>query len=375
MVRAVGNFWYEVNPLVTKSPASVPTEEFIRRFERQAVAYRLNDIRDVNWEEHPKWLRDSFFPVLIEGNERPQRRSARHTVQTMSAHLSTKTSLQVERIMEFALDHHAEDEAFHVFNFLIAQQPLRREAVIKWIERYPPFVFALLRAYPPSESNTLPEKTAPLARHIVQNIIRSANDLGIVVLVALEKMSATIAGLQLDEYFDLLMMSALSIRSQQLVQEVLLVLNDCRIGSSVPSPASKYGYKHALAIAFDRAEEAADECPCTEDGKPRKQRSPPTHVRLAFIEGHPHQVKAIVRVDAKTQVRLHSHIRLQAASHPENRWIEAPVLDGVVVQAMKGELNIDVLHPPPPEMENMDWNMYNAGSVGEYCQKITLVAV
>jgi regulator of nonsense transcripts 1 len=33
---------------------------------------------------------------------------------------------------------------------------------------------------------------------------------------------------------------------------------------------------------------------------------------------------------------------------------------------MKGELKIELMHPPPPEMEAMDWNLYNAGIIGEY---------
>ncbi|KAG6889599.1 hypothetical protein C0995_016125 [Termitomyces sp. Mi166 len=123
----------------------------------------------------------------------------------------------------------------------------------------------------------------------------------------------------------------------------------------------EHGHKFALSIAFDRAEEAADECPCDNNGKPRRQRTPPTHVKLSFIADEPDHVRAIVRVDAKTEVRLHSHVRLQAASKATNRWIPAPIMDGLVVQAFKGELKIGLFHPQPPELERMDWNMYHAG--------------
>jgi regulator of nonsense transcripts 1 len=39
-------------------------------------------------------------------------------------------------------------------------------------------------------------------------------------------------------------------------------------------------------------------------------------------------------------------------------------MDGVVTQAFKGELKINLFHPGPPEMEAMDWNLYYAGSIG-----------
>jgi len=129
----------------------------------------------------------------------------------------------------------------------------------------------------------------------------------------------------------------------------------------------KYAYKHALGIAFERAEEAGDECPCDADGNiKRNNRNPPAQCKLHFITGSTSRVKADVRVDARTSVRLHSHVRLKAASHAENKWLGTLVLDGVVYQANVGEYKIELFHPPPPEMEKIDWNMYNAGSVGEY---------
>jgi regulator of nonsense transcripts 1 len=202
---------------------------------------------------------------------------------------------------------------------------------------------------------------------ILSNLIRSANALRVAVLVALEKISGTIAALPPAEYFDLLWLTSGSVRSQELVQEVLLVLNDCRLSHGDNSDvARRYGDKHALAIAFDRAEEAFEECPCDEDGKPRKQRTAPAHTRLSYAEGEALCVRAPIRIDAKSVVRLHSHVRLQAASKPDNRWIESIVLDGVVVQAMKGELKIELMHPPPPEMEEIDWSLYNAGSTGKF---------
>ncbi|KAJ7155081.1 RNA-directed RNA polymerase [Mycena filopes] len=333
----------------------VPTETRVKRFQRQAAPYHLNDIKDITEEE---WLETEPYSAL---------RTVFHprlSADEFQQHLDGANALQLEAMMLFALRYHLDDEVFWIFNHIIAAAPLRRQDVIRWMDTYPPLVFPLLKAYPPVEDFHLPEETSPLATQILNNLIRSANTLRIAVLVALEKISASIAALPLGTYFDLLWLTAGSVRSQELVQEVLLVLNDCRLAHGDASDAArKYGDKRALAIAFDRAEEAFEECPCDEDGKPRKQRTAPAHTRLSYFEGEsPLCVRAPIRIDAKSAVRLHSHVRLQAASKPDNRWIESIVLDGVVVQSMKGELKIELMHPPPPEMEDMDWNLYNAGS-------------
>jgi hypothetical protein len=183
----------------------------------------------------------------------------------------------------------------------------------------------------------------------------------------LEKLAKSIGAMDLDqlEYIDILMLSSLS---KQLVQEVLLVLNDCRLQHS---PEAAYGHKHALGVVFDRAEEAAGECPCNDDGRPRKkQKVPPSHAKVTFA--------LITRKTgkncdhARTSIRLHSHVRLQAASKAENRWLEAPIMDGVVTQASKGELKVNLFHPGPPEMEVMDWNLYDAGSsIGVFSNKFS----
>ncbi|KAJ6450386.1 RNA-directed RNA polymerase [Mycena sanguinolenta] len=335
----------------------VPTENRVRRFERQAAPYHLNDIKDISeedWqdiEKYPVWLKACFHPRLgADGFQR---------------HLDDLSAVQLDQAFYFSLKYHLEDETFWIFNHIIGvdKVPLRRAEVIKWMEAYPPLVFSILKAYPPGEDCLLPDEASPLAAPILYNLIRSANTLRVAVLVALEKISATIAALPLATYFDLLWLTAGSVRSQELVQEVLLVLNDCRVASGDNSDkARRYGEKHALAIAFDRAEEAFEECPCDEDGKPKRQRTAPVHTRLSYVEGEKLCVLAPIRIDAKSPVRLHSHVRLQAASKPDNRWIESIVLDGVVIQSAKGELKIELMHPPPPEMEVMDYNLYHAGS-------------
>ncbi|KAJ8087712.1 hypothetical protein PM082_006548 [Marasmius tenuissimus] len=361
----------------------VPTETYVRRFERERTSYTLNDISQVKWARYPPWMRNVFVPKRNE--------------ERIRAFLTDKPFTDLDKCMELSLTYHAEDELFWIFSFVVSRDdPLPREWISNWMDAHPPLAFVLLKIHPPyEETKRLPSITRPFRFHILQNVIRSANLLGIASLVALEKLAGSIAEMPVEEYFNLLWLAAQSVRAPQLVQEILFVLNDCRAFSPPNidtsstagghSPALRYGHLHALGIVIDRAEEAADECPCDDTGKPRKQRTPPTQTRLQRVEGHPNQVKATIRVDARTSVRLHSHVRLQAASKPERGWVAPIVLDGVVIMSLKGELKVDLMHPPPPEMDPvplpplpegaeddevqeeepkslLDWNLYDAGS-------------
>jgi regulator of nonsense transcripts 1 len=292
------------------------------------------------------------------------------TRETIYQSLRDRGLGDVELILTLSLEYHSEDELFYAFQHLVEREPFPNDVVLSWIDKHPPLVFVSLKTFPPDpDTNTLQGVLRDQAYPILRALVHSANELKIAALAGLEKVSGSIRRIGLADYFDLLSLTALSVRSQQLVQEVLLVLNDCRVEGE-PDIARRYGYKHALAVAFDVAEEAADECPCNEDGRPRRQKTPPTQTRLTRIMGEPLMVKAAIRVDARTSARLHSHVRLEASSKPENRWISIPIVDGLVIQAGKGELKIELLHPPPPETESMDWNLYTAGSIGK-CGVIT----
>ena len=285
----------------------------------------------------------------------------------MTEELSRRTSPEIDKAMDIAIQYHAEDELFLIFGFAVGRQPFPRDFVVEWIERYPALTFSLLQYYPPGEDLELATQLEPFSHIVIRNIIRSANETRIAALVALEKLAKSIGKLSLQHYIELLILTAMSVRSKSLVQEVLLVLNDSRLQHCDSSAVSAYGHKHALGVAFDRAEEAADECPCNEDGRPRKKmRVPPIHAKLVFGPNYPKngEVIANIRIDARNSIRLHSHVRVQAASKAENRWIEAPIMDGLVVQADKGQLKLHLFHPAPPEMEAMDWNVYDAGSTG-----------
>lgn len=327
---------------------SVPTEEHLKRFEREKTTYERNNLKQMNWEEHP-WLRSFFQPGLSSVD-----------VENL---LPERSPIEIDLVMKTAISYHAEETLFFTFNSIIARKPIQEDFAVYWLDQWPPLAFSLLKAYPPYEaSQEIHEDLMGLAIPVLRCMVRSANDLRIAILVGLEKLALTISRISLADYLDLLMLAALSIRAPQLLQEVLLVLHDSRPSEPL---ALSHAHRHGLAVSFDRAEEAADECPCDEEGKPKRQRTPPTVVKLTATETF-NQVKAAIRVDDRSSgVRLHSHVRLQAASHPDRGWVSPPIVDGIAIQSLKGELKIEVQQPLPPEATRMSWKMYNAGSIGK----------
>ncbi|KAG2003690.1 RNA helicase [Coprinopsis cinerea AmutBmut pab1-1] len=369
----------------------VPTEEYIPRFVRKSVPYRANDLRDVEWtpprpsdpdleeEEQAaaqrKWLELTRVLEIVKSivypypqdmhGVKPNKSRRQHSEVSIQQCLVNVTPEQLDFIMSFLVKYHAEEELYLVFGHVISGESMDQEFVGKWIDHYPPLVFTLLRTHPPTDDLLLPETLAELSFSILRAIVRSANETRIAALVALEKLAATIARISTKEYLDILLLSAHSARSRNLSQELLLVLHESRLNNR-PQPLSasdSYLQKHSLGIVFDRAEEAADECPCNDDGMPRKQRTAPAQATLIFSDDSQSMVKASVRLDARTTIRLHSHVRLKAVSKAENKWLTIPVLDGLVVQMTRGELGVKLIHPAPPELEQMQWVIYDAGGV------------
>ena len=344
---------------LTRLSSSVATEAYIGRLAQQKLPYVLNRLEDVDWSKEDRmWMKDLFIP-----------RASREKIQGV---LQKKDIKDIDKVLALCLDNHAYDELFWAFYTIIT--PIQRmdvDVTKEWIERHPPLVYCLLKTQPPTEDRFVSPYLADLELAIIQNIVKSANQAGVASLVALEKIAASVARVSMDEYLHLLFLASLSVRSSGLVQEVLLVLHECRADVMSQSPIMDYAHKHALGITFDRAEEAADECPCNDQGRPRKSKgrgpAPPT-VRLVPVPDEPTQVMAQVRVDEPTAVRIHSHVRLQAVSDPEKGWVGGkPVVDAVVVLAMRGEMKMELQYPLPPEYAQMQWRMYNAGSVGEWC--------
>ncbi|KIJ58833.1 hypothetical protein HYDPIDRAFT_101927 [Hydnomerulius pinastri MD-312] len=326
----------------------VHTEEYIGRFDRERTSYNINSVRSVDWTLHPEWLKDLFVP--------------RNSEELFKQLLPDLALEQLHTLVTFSLQHRADNELYWTFSAIIGSLPLQVGSTSSCIERHPPLVYVLLKEYPPTESLSLPEALIPLAAPILRAILRAANSLGVATLVALEKITESINNISTDLYIDLLMLAALSIRPKTLVQETLIVLHESTLASRETDHAAAYLHKHALAVAFDCAEEAADTCPCDDTGRPRKSASsyPVQQILPGGDGGH---IKVHFRVDMGVPVRLHSHVRLQCVSDPDNAFVDRAVLDGVVTKAARGELTVELFHPLPPEFAEMQWKIYDAGSL------------
>lgn len=315
---------------------------------RKYIPYTVSDIA---WSKQPEWMR---WIVTSPPDE-------------AQAHLLLRTPAELSSLVQFCVKYHSEERLFWAFKELVTREPIEHGLIREAMEMHPALVFPLIKTYPPEDDGTLPNEIAPLASSILRSLLKAANLLGMPVLVALEKLSGTITLLPLAEYLPLLELASQCIRPPTVVQEVLLVLHEIRSADEALTPTLKYAHQHGLGISFDRAEEAADECPCDDDGKPRKRgksKAPP-RVRLHFIEEDRKHIRADVRIDLPSDVRLHSLVRLQSASNPEKGWRAPWMMDGLVVESGRGDLKIELLHPFPSEMEEMDWFMYNGSSVGK----------
>ena len=369
--------------LIILATCSVQTEEYIPRFDYRPRRYIPNSLREVNWDELPSPLRDLFLK----------------SYEVAIPLLQAAPEDQLDAFMRFAIRHRSEDRIFWIFDTVISKPEVPLELAEKFLDGYPDLAFSVLKRFLPENSSHLPETLMGLEVCVLRNIIRSANHLGLAPLVGLEKLDGTINSIHLSQYFKLLWLAALSVRSSKQAQEVMFVLHEARYEAKSRSRTQEYAHKYALAIVFDRAEEAGDTCPCNESGRPRRTpRSKPTRARLAPLKarkakpkdipasgssGHqatapqepeqqrekedekdlPSKVVANIRVDAPTPIRIHSHVRLQVSSPPEHSTLPPAVLDAVVLRASRGELVLDLLHPLPPEYAEVDWNLFDAGSV------------
>lgn len=261
--------------------------------------------------------------------------------------------------------HHADHQLFWTFDSILNRQPVDQYIVLKWLDTHPLLVFCILKKFLSDETDSLPEPWAKLGPTIIQHIIRAAHAVPIASLYALERLKAIVAGIEFHNYLELLELVTLAIRAPQQVTETLLVLHECREVVRAESPAKEYVHKQALAVTIDRAQEAADVCPCDEDGKIKRQRSAPTVVPLLPAEEDDLHIIAHIRVDSPTTIRLHSHVRFRAASKPEKGDMESPILDGLVTLSESGEIRVRLVHRPPPEFARMQWYLYDVGSVGK----------
>ncbi|KAJ3981779.1 RdRP-domain-containing protein [Lentinula detonsa] len=332
----------------------VTTEEYLKRFSHVDTTYSLNTLQEADLDSLPETLRVVFREPASESHVKRYLSTADITAQLL------------DQCAAFAWKHHADHHLFWIFDSILNLQPVNQDLVLEWLGTQPLLVFCILKKFLSDETDSLPAPWTALGPSIVQHIIRAAYAVPVASLYALERLKAIVAAIEFHNYLELLELVTISIRAPQQVTETLLVLHECREVVRATSPAKEYAHKQALAVTIDRAQEAADVCPCDEDGKIKRQRSAPTVVPLFPVEEDVLHVIAHIRVDSPTSVRLHSHVRFRAASKPQKGEMESDILDGLVTLSESGEIRVRLVRRPPPEFERMQWYLYDVGSVATF---------
>ncbi|RDX43226.1 RdRP-domain-containing protein [Lentinus brumalis] len=340
------------------------TEETLKRFDYTKQTFTYHSIATYDWgaDNIGSIIFDSVTPMDV----------ARRM-------LSRFDDSQLLRHYNIAVQHRVETHVFAIFDLLLSRDEPAMEDIRHCMDSYPSLVYCMLKKYIPEGPAELPEEVAPCSPSIIRNVLRSANEMGIAALAALERLGTAIEALDLKTYLDLLWSAALCVRSSKLVQEILLVLHESRRSLRESSPALEFAHRHALGVVFDRVEEAADTCPCDDFGKPKKQSTRPARAKLISPQPQPEEeggaivddglqgigiaVVAHTRVDLPTPIRIHDHVRLQVASVAPNSILPRPIVDATVTRATRGELYLDVKQPLPPEWEEVDWSIFDAGGI------------
>ena len=333
-----------------------------------AAPYERNDLKNFDWTGH-----DQHRTIFTA-----KRDEALRCIRSASDD-------ELHEGMKFGLQYHEQDRAFWIFEEMCGRPDPQTDRIALWCMQYPQLVFKLLHYLLPSGTDSrLQVPWSWIREDIFRALLLCTNRSAIPVLYCLEKLKQDILELDSDGFCDIIWFAALTTRHRETAHEVLLTLFEQHTTTETP-PRIAYLHTLALSIAFDRIDEAVEEAPCNIDGWPTRQRDAPARVPLLpplqqtengpivvpvdtmFLSKKPPSVRAQVRVDGTSSVRIHSHIRLAPASKPEREtataWLQREVLDGVVKQARKGEAEIQLYQHPPPEFGKMEWNMYDAGSI------------
>ncbi|KAG8960959.1 hypothetical protein FRC03_005942 [Tulasnella sp. 419] len=326
----------------------VPTEELMRRFAYEKVPWLQNSLRTIDWEAQEPHVREIMRFTTLE---------------QFKAGLHDLTLEAIGDVLNVAITYHSNDHASIAFEHVLQLADPPMADIAAWLDQLPALAHLILKNRLEPGSQLLPPPFSRILMTILQCIIRSANEFGIMALVALEKLKDSICLLDFAHYAELLWLAAHSVRYFHLCQEILMVLSDCREEVSSRSPSATYAHHHALAVVSNRAQEANAECRCDPNGRPAKQKQAPLHVKIFPVDGESRAVKVHVRVDSPSPVRLGSHVRLRAEMVAQNdtQSVRQFTMDGIVNQSSKGELRVDLLHTPPPELTQMQWLMYHAG--------------
>ncbi|KAG8739309.1 hypothetical protein FRC10_005793 [Ceratobasidium sp. 414] len=334
---------------------SVQTEQVRPRFEREMKTYAPKSVKD---------LRQSAKNPDASPAQRQVGELFSMQPEQFFEEIRDREDEQLEDFMQLAWTHNAHAYGFYVFEVMCARISANSLTTLRhWLNIDPALVYALLKACNEAQGEQL-DLFQTFDGIIIQSVIASANSYSISAPMTLDRLQLTVARLDFRTFAEIMWLTACSVRSLPLAADIMATLIEARMNLETDSPALGYAHRQIWGICLDRAEEADSQCPCSDDGRPRRQRHAPALVPLFKTEDEK-VVDAHPRVDLPNNVRLHAHIRLQAASQPE-RGVDPrgrPIMDGVVSGSRRGELRIHLLHNPPIDVENIQWHLYPAGDV------------
>ncbi|QRV99155.1 RNA-dependent RNA polymerase [Ceratobasidium sp. AG-Ba] len=271
---------------------------------------------------------------------------------------------EIEDFMQLAWTHNAHAYNFYLYEIMCSRISTPSLTTLRhWLGLDPALVYALLKVYEDAQGDQL-DLFQTMDEIIIRSVVLSANTYQISASMTLERLHSVICRLTFREFAETMWLVACSVRALALSADIMATLMETRRDVYSDIPARDYAHRHIWGICLDRAEDANSQCPCTDDGRPRRQRDAPALVPLVKTEDEK-VVDAHPRIDLPNHVRLHAHVRLQAASQPE-RGVDPrgrPIMDGVVSGARRGQLRINLLHNPPIDIENIQWHLYPAGDV------------
>ncbi|CAE6538465.1 unnamed protein product [Rhizoctonia solani] len=333
----------------------VQTENVLPRFEREIKTYVPKSVKD---------LRDS----TVDGESWAEQQIRELFSLEPLEFLEEIRAIEDEKLEDFlqlTWTHNAHAYAFYVFEVMSSRAVADRNklgTLQHWLGVDPAMVYALLKVY--MEQNEDTNVFRELDEVIIKSIIASANTYSISAPMTIERLHLAVNALTFKEFSEIMWLTACSVRSLTLAADILATLAETRSEISSQSPALEYAHRHLWAVCLDRAEDADSECPCDDTGRPRRQKKAPPKVSLKATN-EDRVIDAQVRVDSPSHARLHAHVRLQAASQPEQGTDPRgrPIMDGVVSGIRKGELRIYLFHTPPIDFEDIEWYLYPAGDM------------
>ncbi|KAG8722964.1 hypothetical protein FRC09_005366, partial [Ceratobasidium sp. 395] len=262
----------------------VQTEQVRPRFEREVKTYMPKSVKDIR-----------------EAAKNPDASPAQRQVGELFSmqteqffeEIRDREDEELEDFMQLAWTHNAHDYAFYIFEVMCSR--ISTDSLINlrhWLNVNPAMVYALLKVYYDANEEQL-ALFQKFDEVIIRSIIASANSYSISAPMTLDRLRPIVIGLKFPTFAEIMWMTACSVRSLPLAAEIMATLMEVRNGSDASAVALEYAERQVWGVCLDRAEEADSQCPCADDGRPRRQRQAPALVPLletedeSVVDAHP----------------------------------------------------------------------------------------